>query len=358
LKDERDKIQKDLLITSRLLERTKNESVALNENIGLINNRLDSRQKLVNSYLFQKKIIENNIVKTDSSINSLKHDINLYKKEYEDVLIELYKRRDKYEELAYILSSSSFNQAFQRYRLLQELNNYRKSQVIVLNRMNELLLIEKQNFLQLQDNLNESLSLLNNESEKLLNERREKEEYIKSLKGKEKQLIAEIDEKRKSQELLEKRITDIILSSKSQSKGAEIKDFEKSKGLLVWPLQESIVISTFGEHEHPVIKGLKVKNNGIDIKVADKYSVTNIFEGEVSRVIGIPGYNKAVILRHGKYLTVYANLGNVEVKVGQLLKVGDVIGEVYSGDGDNNGILHFELWNENLKLDPLLWLKD
>lgn len=358
LQDERDKIQNDLLISTKLLEKTKNESFTLNQNIGLINNRLESRQKLVKSYLLQKKTIEGSIAKTDSSIKRLQYDIALYKSEYEDVLIELYKRRDKYEELAYVLSSHSFNQAFQRYRLLQELNNYRKNQVIVLNRMNELLFIEKQNLIKLKDSLNESLSLLNYESDKLIVEKREKEDYIKSLKGKEKQLITEIEQKRKSQELLEKRITDLITSSKSASKGIEIKDFEKSKGLLTWPLKESIVISTFGEHEHPVIKGLKVKNNGIDIKVADNYSVTNIFEGEVSRVIGIPGYNKAVILRHGKYLTVYANLGNVEVKVGQVLKVGDIIGQVYSGEADNAGLLHFELWNENMKLDPLLWLKN
>jgi len=358
LQDERDKIQKDLILTSKLLENTKKESITINENIGLINNRIVSRQKLVNSYLLQKTIIEKNIAKTDSSISNLNHDIAIYKKDYENILIELYKRRDKYEELAYVLSSSSFNQAFHRYRLLQELNSYRKSQVIVLNRMNELLLIEKQNLEKLQYKLNESLNLLNDESQKLMIEKQEKENYIKSLKGKEKLLIAEIDQKRKSQELLEKRISDIISSATSSSKGSDIKDFEKSKGVLEWPIQESVVISTFGEHEHPVIKGLKVKNNGIDIKVSNKNSIASVFKGEVTRVIGIPGYNKAVILRHGKYLTVYANLGNVDVKVGQILNVGDIIGQVYSGEGDNSGILHFELWNENSKLDPLLWLKD
>ena len=77
----------------------------------------------------------------------------------------------------------------------------------------------------------------------------------------------------------------------------------------------------------------------------------------MSRVVGIPGYNKAVIVRHGKFLTVYANLGSVSVNSGTKISKGSKIGEVYSSANDDSDVLHFEIWEENSKINPSVWLK-
>jgi murein hydrolase activator len=102
---------------------------------------------------------------------------------------------------------------------------------------------------------------------------------------------------------------------------------------------------------------VKVKNNVLDVKISSNGTVRSVFDGEVTRVIGIPGYNKAVIIRHGKFLTVYANLDEIRVQSGQVVKQGQPIGTVFSGQGDHSNTLHFEIWNENAKQNPEHWLK-
>ena len=82
-----------------------------------------------------------------------------------------------------------------------------------------------------------------------------------------------------------------------------------------------------------------------------------VFDGEVSRVIAIPGYNATVIVRHGSVLTVYANLVNVMVKADKKIKTGTQLGEIYRGESSNSNILHFEVWNEDEKQNPLIWLE-
>jgi septal ring factor EnvC (AmiA/AmiB activator) len=355
---QKEKIKSDIELASKLLEQTKIEKSTLNENLNLIINKIENRQKLISNYNSQKNIIELSISKADSSINLLVNDINNYKSEYCKLLYELYKRRNVYNALTYILSSVSFEQAFQRFRMMQEMNEYRKNQVVVLNQMNELLMIEKLNMLHLKEKLDQSINSIEQESDHLNKEKKVKEKYITSLKGKEKQLLTEINSKRKSEEIIESKIIEILNAiSKDKSISYNVKGFEQNKGKLQWPVTGAIVVSSFGEHDHPIIKGLKVKNNGIDLKISNSVIVKSVYEGEVSRIVGIPGYNKAVILRHGQFLTVYANLIDVNVKLNQKITSGDTVGNIYTGEGENSGVLHFEIRNENQKLDPQQWLK-
>jgi len=79
-----------------------------------------------------------------------------------------------------------------------------------------------------------------------------------------------------------------------------------------------VITSTYGEHPHPVLKYVKVKNNGIDISTEKGAYVRTVFSGKVSRVMSFPNLNTVVIIRHGEYLTVYSNLEGVTVKTGRL----------------------------------------
>ena len=84
-----------------------------------------------------------------------------------------------------------------------------------------------------------------------------------------------------------------------------------------------------------------------------------MFKGKVTAVALIQGFNKAVIIKHGDYFTVYAKLSEVYVKKDQELNIGDKVGKIFTG---NDGIaeLHFELWefkeNGTNKLNPEDWL--
>ena len=97
-------------------------------------------------------------------------------------------------------------------------------------------------------------------------------------------------------------------------------NFEANRARLPWPVAEGVITSSFGEHEHPILKGVKVKNNGVDIATKQGAQVRSVFEGEVSGVVSIPGAGKAVIIRHGDYLSVYSNLSESFVQKGDKLK--------------------------------------
>ena len=72
----------------------------------------------------------------------------------------------------------------------------------------------------------------------------------------------------------------------------------------------------------------------------------------------MPGYNTIVMIRHGNYLTIYANLGSISIKKGDKVSQGQVIGKVFTDTDDKSrSILHFEVRNERSKEDPQIWLK-
>jgi len=133
--------------------------------------------------------------------------------------------------------------------------------------------------------------------------------------------------------------------------------FAANKGLLPWPIDQGVVTSTFGEHPHPVLKYVKVKNNGIDITGTQHSQVKAVFTGTVSRILSVPNLNKVVILRHGEYLTVYSNLDEVSVSDGQQVSTQQVIGKAHYDRQENKSELNFQLWMGKTILDPQDWLR-
>ena len=111
----------------------------------------------------------------------------------------------------------------------------------------------------------------------------------------------------------------------------------------------------YGRQAHPANKRLIYENNGIDIQTQQNEKIRAVFQGKVSAVVTIPGMNNAVFIRHGEYLTVYANLKSVDVKVGDDIAVNQTIGEIFT-DRDGLSELHFEIWKNTTHLNPSSWL--
>ena len=135
--------------------------------------------------------------------------------------------------------------------------------------------------------------------------------------------------------------------------------FAQNKGRLPAPIRGSYsILRTFGVHQHSEHNRVQVNSSGVDFGVNGDSRAYAVFSGVVSRVFVIPGYGTAVILRHGNYLTVYANLSSVSVSTGSRVSTGQSIGSVgASPDGSSGRLLHFQLWHERTKLNPLAWIK-
>lgn len=135
-------------------------------------------------------------------------------------------------------------------------------------------------------------------------------------------------------------------------------NFSGNRGSLPYPVTgRHTIVATFGEQQHQELKYVRTNNSGIDIQTSAGGEACAVFNGEVTRVFVVPGYNNSIIVRHGNYLTVYSNLSEVYVKAGDRVSTRQKIGKIFSDPEDGNTtILHFQLWKEKTKLNPAPWL--
>lgn len=136
-------------------------------------------------------------------------------------------------------------------------------------------------------------------------------------------------------------------------------DFAGNRGRLPYPVAgRHTVVASFGEQQHQELKYVRTNNSGIDIQTSPGSDARAVFNGEVTRVFVVPGYNNSVIIRHGNYLTVYSNLSQVYVKAGDKVSTRQSIGKIFTDTEDGNAtILHFQLWKEKTKQNPEVWLE-
>lgn len=193
----------------------------------------------------------------------------------------------------------------------------------------------------------------------------QREEFDKLVK-KESQLRKELAQKLTIARKLQSEMEAIIKSELAKKKAEVPKareenrvitgNFKDNRGKLPWPTDRGVIVNPFGEQNHPVLKGVVVQNNGIDISTYSKAKVYSVFEGEVKRVFSFLGANYTVIVRHGEYLTLYQNLSNVSVKPGDKIKARQELGSLFSESNSKTSVLHLEIWEESNKLNPELWL--
>ena len=127
--------------------------------------------------------------------------------------------------------------------------------------------------------------------------------------------------------------------------------FEANRGRLPMPITGAYkVVSHFGQYNVSGLKGVTLDNKGINIQGNPGCSARAIYDGEVSAVFGYAG-SMVVMLRHGSFISVYANLKSVSVSRGQKVKPRQILGVV----GTDN-ILQFQLRKETSKLNPEVWL--
>lgn len=139
--------------------------------------------------------------------------------------------------------------------------------------------------------------------------------------------------------------------------------FGEMKGRLPKPVSGSFrIISAFGVHPiSPQLPDILDENPGIDAHVAKGATACAVYDGEVIKIYDrskSSGYRKIVVVKHGEYITVYANIDSLSVSIGQKVKQGQSIGIVGTDfDDPTHGKIHFELWKNQTHLDPAAWIK-
>lgn len=378
LEKQRKELLKEINLTKQLLEETSASKQKSLSQLNTLEKQIELRQKIIINISKELASLSASIKETESVINSLEKDLKELKDSYAELLVHAYKNRSEMNELIFIFSSKSFNDAFNRMKYLQRYGEFRKTQAQLIENTKKTLTGKLSD---LEKKKAEKQRLLNDQKrqkEKLDAERREKDNIVSDLLSQERKLKRDLKKKQNTAEKLNEKIEEIIqreielakqkaaAQNKAKKEGSDAlrdtpesaqlsADFSSNMGKLPWPVEKGIISSRFGKHMHPILK-VETFNNGIDIKTNRNAEVRAIFDGEVVSVVYNPGFQRAVIIRHGEYFTVYSNLKDVLVKTGDAIKGKQTIGAVFTDEEENKTEVHFEVWKGTKKLNPALWI--
>lgn len=377
LEKQKKQLLQDIEFTNKLLNETEeNKKATLNE-LNLLSSKINKRQELINTILREVELIEGQIEETKSIVSSLETDLQRLKDEYALMLYHTYKNQSQYDRLMFILSSADFNQAYKRIKYFQQYAKHRQEQASAIEETQKVL--ESRTEELADKKLKMAYLVEDKEKEKiqLSTEKEEQDQIVADLKEKEGELKKQLKQKQRDAKKLEKAIARIIEEEIRKSKLKEDRAgakktksgfaltpkelelsgaFSNNQGKLPWPSERGVITSSFGEHPHPTLPSIKIENNGIDITTDKGIMARTVYEGTVSAVVSIPGAHKAVIVRHGEFLSVYANLEEVKVKMGDKLTVKQELGTVVTNREDGKTVLHFEIWKGATKLNPAKWI--
>ena len=354
---------------SQTLKQTSTKKKASVGQLNALKYQISIRLKVINSIQEEIKLLDGEITDNIDIISSLEDDIAGLKQEYVAMVYSAYKARNGQDKLTFLFSAASFNQLLRRMEYMEQYSIARKKQVKQILAVQQILLDEN---LAVELKKEEKATLLSekrSENSSLVGLRKSQQSVLANLQKEEKQLKKELAERRESLKALDKLISEIIKREvEAATKAAALAnnnaaaalsaDFSKNKLKLPWPA-DGFVSQKFGRTRDPVLKMVERNSPGIEIQTSPSSDATSVFKGRVTAVALIQGFNKAVIIKHGDYFTVYAKLADVYVKKGQEVNIGDKVGKIFTG---NDGIaeLHFELWeskeNGTNKLNPEGWL--
>jgi len=364
----RDRLQKEIEIIDKQLKANASKNADALNTLSMIQHKIELRRSLIKESDRYIAGVESDIRKTNRRIDTLRRRLDTLSLYYEKLVRSAYKNRDARVWYVYILASDNLAQGLRRFAFLRDLSSQ-------MNRQGEQILASRQ---VLQDE-RQRLSTLIAEAQALrsdrvkeLNSLQDEEALAKktvnSLKNQRTKYQSQLKAKQKEVEALNKEIARIIAESVKASsarsgnkKSKQVidytlaKEFASNKGKLPWPV-EGPVVETFGVHYHPVYTQIKLPaSDGISIAVDDGTKVRAVFDGVVKNIIVQPGYNKCVLVQHGDHFTFYCKLGSVDVKAGDKVKTGQVLGAVQAIGGTSQ--LHFQLWTSNGPQNPELWLR-
>lgn len=321
-----------------------------------------------------------------AEIADLERSLAAKKESYAKAVRSMTVRRDnRYDALMFILSASSLDQAYRRFRYLQEFSSWRKQEAKEILKQRDDLNQRRTELLRVRKAQGEVLALRTAASQQLIRQQREQRTLVAGLRKKERTLKQELKKQQQQADALGRRIQEVIeeearkaaeaaaakkknsATKPSTQAGYQMskdeeqlsRNFAQNRGKLPTPLSGRYrIIAHFGTQQHPDLKYVKINNQGIDMQTQPGTKARSVFDGVVTSIFVMPGYNTSIIVRHGEYLTIYSNLSTIYVKTGDRVKTGQELGIIYSDpEEDNRTVLHFQIRKETTKLDPELWLK-
>lgn len=366
VRDEIRQAQAEITRINKLVGDTRKEQGVTLDHLKLVGTKLENRQKIVRGIETEIGTVSSDLQSKSEQVATLQKQYDELKRSYSALIRIAYKNYRNNSFLSFVFSARDFTDAARRLyyvkrigadmqkkaQELQVLSKKLGQEVVVLDgRKKELAELQQQHsaeVVQLED------------------ERVQLKKTQDALKGKEKQLLAEAEKRRRQVAELERQLQQAVkddVKKSSGGKGSAVNanspltaQFAAKKGKLLRPV-DGVVVDAYGLHDHPTQKGVKINNKGVNIAAKTGAEVQCVFAGEVRKVFFFQGLGNSVMVRHGSYLTIYANLESVFIRDGEKVMEGSPIGTVAKAAAGQQATLHFEVWKESDNLNPEQWIR-
>ena len=357
------------------------------QNIELLGAQIKERKGLINALTKEVNSLNANIKKLNGEIKVNEDNLQTARDEYAAALRRALRYGSFQDKLLFIVSANDFNTMLRRYRYTR---NYMNAHRDLADRLKEYIAVlefkreqvdsarlDKEASLKVQNSERTKLEKLEKEQQKLLKELRRESKKVESELKKQRNELAKLNKAidkaiereiaaRKAKEQAANKKSSTAKGSKDKDSGIKLNDeeikkmtgsFAQNKGKLPVPITGPYhIVGQFGPQKGVAGKGnISIDYGGVTLQGAKGAKARCVFDGKVTSVVRDDDF-AFVIVRHGKYLTVYCRLGNIKVKEGDNVKAGDVLGDIATDATGHTRIL-FQLREEKTKLNPAQWLK-
>ena len=392
LEERKAQIQAQIQENEKLLQNVKKQEKSVLNVIGLKDQKIKLKENLISTTENQTKLLSNDMYKNQIEINRLTKELDLLKKDYAEMIVKSYKSRSQQSRAMFLLSSENFLQAYKRAQYMKQYANYRKMQGDEITEKTKEISGFNQK-LNVQKEVKQKL-IKENETDKvaLEQEKQEQVKLVNSIKKDKKKIAGEIKQQQKESKAIDREIDKLIreaiveanrkaaaAAAKANPKkvvtAAETKatasstkivltaegkiesnNFKNNKGKLPWPVERGVVSLKFGDQPHPLFPSLMVHNSGVEITTEQGANARAVFAGEVTQVQVVSPVNKAVIIKHGDYFTVYQNLSKVYVREGDKVSIKQNIGQIRTSGDTGKTIIKFMISQNTTYANPASWL--
>ncbi|MDI5898142.1 peptidoglycan DD-metalloendopeptidase family protein [Flavobacterium sp. LB2P84] len=388
LEERKAQIQKEIRENERLLQTVKKKEKSAVNVVVIQSTKIKLKEKLINTTEKQTKLLGNDMYINQVQINKLKKELAVLKEDYAEMIVKSYKSRSEESRAMFLLSSENFLQAYKRAQYMKQYTSFRKMQgEEIKSKSNQL--TDYNEKLNVQKKAKQKL-IAENEKERLSLEKEKKEQLklVSVIKKDKNKISQEIRKRQQEYRAIDRQINKLIREaiaaanrkaalekakanpsapvSKAAVSSSKIEltpeskiiadNFRANRGRLPYPVEKGFISLGYGNQTHPLFNTITVHNSGVEITTDRGANARAVFGGEVTSVIVLSPVNKAVMIQHGDYFTVYQNLSSVNVSKGDKVSIKQSLGKVRTNGETGKTVIKFLILQNTTYNNPEGWL--
>lgn len=351
-------LSKEISDKTKAANEKKKQAAELASNIQKINNNISEAEAKINDLESQINQTQQEITNTEGQIKEKEAELAKENNNKQETLKEIY-QTGELSTIELLISSSTLSAVIDQNQYFELLENKIETTISQISMLKADLENKKGEL----NKKNDSLKNLKGEQEAykqgLDGQKREKDIVLKDTKSQQKTLEQQVAEAKKYSSQVQAQIAS-IQASLNQSSGRVVlaRDRGTSSVGFSWPADYKYISAYYGESTP-----FQAAHSGIDLANIPGTPVLAAADGTVITASSMMldgryyGYGNYIVIGHNaKYSSLYGHLMGFNVSVGQEVKKGDVIGYLGNTGWSTGPHLHFEVWDNGSRVNPMGFL--